>query len=344
MILKSLGLAGLLALSMLAASPARAAVTLPSIETIETRLCPVGGATALRAGLPKDAQDAKLREAFSSTGEAVPPFGESRAIYTQWSEKLSAIEFLGASPDGDDNRAFLSGMTARLKASGWIQVDAKAPGSLFMEPSTFEKVLSTADGPRPMVLEIEASGNVGLRCGDAELIRLSEDEGLELLAPDSLRPVMPASPASLGSMRKEDCARPEFREGLLKTLNAGNRPELTGSMDRAMALEDYHRRLRTWLRWKIAASGKIDFDALWAIEEKIAPMSGDQIEQEFGDLATSIVAVDAPRKKGDAEGECRAMVGMVSGMTNGSSAEVDRLAKVNAALEAEGRRLGVALD
>lgn len=53
-------LASLLALSAVVASPAQAAITIPSIETIETRMCPVGGAAALRWGQESSAQDLAL--------------------------------------------------------------------------------------------------------------------------------------------------------------------------------------------------------------------------------------------------------------------------------------------
>lgn len=336
---------GLLALAALSASPAQAAVTIPSIETIETRLCPVGGAGALRLGLSAPAQDPALRKAFSGTNAPIAPFGEARAIYTQWSERLSGIEFNGASPDGVDNLVFVEGMIEQAEAAGWTRMERKAPGSLMMEPEVFQKLLSTADGPRLMVLEFEASGNVALRCGDPELFKISDDEGLEQLAAGSPRPVMPDGPAHpLGSLRPEDCARPEIRDNLLKVLNDGDRPELTGAMDQANMAERFQSRLRTWLRWKMVNSGKTDDQVLWEIEEKVAPKTIDQIEMEFGDLAGSIVAIDEARKKGDAEGECRALARMVGGTARGSSAEAIRLAKVNAALEAEAKRLGITLD
>lgn len=342
---RSCALASLLALSPLFASPALAAVPIPPIETIETRMCPVGGAGALRWGQESTAQDQALLKAFSGENAPIAPFGESRDLYTQWSGKLFALEFNGASPDGDDNRAFVEGMEQQALAAGWKQAERKVtPSSLMMDARIFEKTLATADGPRLMVLEFDAPGAVILRCGDLETLRLHEDEGLEQLAPGSPRPVLPAAPAgSPGSLRTEDCTRPEIRDNLLKLMNDG-RPDVTGVMDQASALERYQTRLRTWLRWKIVGSGKTDGQALWEIEDKSAPRTGDQIEEEFIGLAQSITAIDAARKKRDAEAECRALVGMIAAMARDTSSEATRLAKVNAALEEEARRLGVAID
>lgn len=337
--------ATLLAILALSVTPAQAAVTIPSIETIETRLCPVGGAGALLLGQPSLAQNPALLKAFSGTEAPIEPFGESRAIFTQWSQRLSAVEYNGASPDGADNLAFIAGMTERVEAAGWKRAGPKAAGSLMMEPEVFQKVLQTADGPRLMVLEFEASGNVSLRCGDPEWLKISENEGLEQLAPGSPRPVMPGDPAQpLGSLRPADCDRPEIRDNLLKVLNDGDRPEISGVMEQANQMEQFQTRLRTWLRWKMVSSGKTDGDALWEIEEKVAPRTGDQLEQEFGDLAGGIVAIDAARKQGDAQAECRAFASLIGGMAKGASSEAARLAKVNAALEAEAQRLGISLD
>lgn len=337
--------AALLALVALPAAPAQAAVTIPSIETIETRLCPVGGVGALLLGQPSAAQDPALLKAFSGTEAPIDPFGESRAVYTQWSGRLSATEFNGASPDGTDNNAFIAGMIERVETAGWQRAEGKPPGSLMMEPEVYKKVLQTADGPRLMVLEFEASGNVALRCGDPELLQMSQAESEERLAPGSPRPVMPGGPAlPAGVLRAEDCDRPEIRDNLLKLLNDGDRPEMTGAMDLANQSEQFQSRLRTWLRWKMAQSGKVDDETLWKLEERIAPLTGDQVEKEFIGVADDITGFDRSRKAGDKKGECRALIGMAAGMAEASIIEAARLAKVNAALESEAKRLGIALD
>lgn len=329
----------------LAAAPAQAAVAVPSIETIETRLCPVGGVGALRLGQPEEAQDPALRRAFSGDAAPIAPFTESTANYTQWSDRLSAVEFRGASPDGDDNDAFVVGMIKALEAGGWTISMRKMPESLLRDADTYEKVLATADGPRLMMLQFAASGAVELHCGDFELLRLSEDEALEWLAPGSPRPVMPKIPAGrLGTLRPEDCAKPEIRGNLDQLLEEGSQPELTGAMDVASALDRYQTRLKTWLRWKIVASGKANADALWKIEEKVAPLSGQQLEKDFGAVMEPLLAHDKVGKKDDPEAKCRVVVGVLAGEAQRSTSEAARLAKVNAALEAEANRLGVKLD
>lgn len=330
-----------LATAGLAVAPARATVAVPSIETIETRLCPVGGAGALRLGQTEAAQDPALRRAFSGDAAPIAPFTESTANYTQWSDRLSAVEFRGASPDGDDNDAFVVGMIKALEAGGWTRAVRKMPESLLRDADTYEKVLATADGPRLMMLQFAASGVIELRCGDFELLRLSEDEALDWLAPGSPRPVMPKTPAGRpGTIRPEDCAKPEIRDNLDQLLDDGSYPELTGEM----ALDRYQTRLKTWLRWKIVASGKANADALWKIEEKVAPLSGQQLEKDFGAVMEPLLAYDKVAKKDDPEAKCRVAVGVLAGEAQRSTSEAARLAKVNAALEAEANRLGVKLD
>lgn len=173
------GLAAVAVAHIFAATSAEAAVTVPDIETIETRLCPVGGATALRLGVTEAEQVPALRRALLGRAAPIAPFTEAHAIYTQWSDKLSAVEFNGASPHGDDNAAFEDGMVKALDAGGWTVSLRKMAVLTPMGVGAYEKVLVTADGPRLMLLQFDASGAVALRCGNFELLRLSGDEELE---------------------------------------------------------------------------------------------------------------------------------------------------------------------
>lgn len=342
----SFGLAALPMAMGIATVPAQAAVTLPDIMTVETRLCPVGGVSALRLGLTEEEQDPALRQAFSGRAAPIAPFTEAHAVYTVWSDKLAAVEFNGASPDGEDNDAFIVGMTKRLVESGWKRVEIKVPRALHMlNPLAFEKVLPTADGPQMMLLQFDAPGAVLLRCGDLRLLEQSEDEAAEKLAPGSTRPVSPIPPAGpLVVLRPEECARPEIRDNFVQLLNGEGSPSIIGPMDNAVTQARYQGRLRTWLRWKIIASGKSDEDALWKIEENADPIDGDTAERDFNSFMGSILEIDDANKAGDPEGKCRGLLGVMLAETKRSSAEAKRLAKINAALEAEGRRLGVNLD
>lgn len=339
------GLVAVAAVHSVAATSAVAVVTIPDIQTIETRLCPVGGAKALRLGVTEADQDPALRRAFSGRAAPIAPFTEAHAIYTHWSDKLTAVEFSGASPDGDDNAAFEDGMVKVLDAGGWTVSLRKVPILTPMGVGAYEKVLVTADGPRLMMLQFDASGAVALRCGDFELLRLSEDEQLGWLAPGSPRPVMSASPAgSLGILRPEDCAKPEIRNNLDQVLDEGAHPEINGEFDQAVALDRYQTRLKTWLRWKIVASGKGNGNALWKIEEQTAPVSGAQLEKDFNALLAPIAAYGQVGNTDDAEAKCRVAAGVMLAESKRAATDAARLAKINAALEAEGKRLGVNLD
>lgn len=342
----SFGLAALPMATAFATVPAQAAVTLPDITTIETRLCPVGGASALRLGLTEEEQDPALRRAFSGRAAPIAPFVESRADYTVWSGKLAAVEFNGSATDGASDQAFIVGMAHSLEASGWKKRERRIPRFISLDsPTSYEKVLATADGPRLMVLQYSANGGASLRCGDPDLLWLSEDEGLEKLATGSLRPVSPIPPAGLPVvLRTEDCARLEFRDNFVQLLNGESSPSIIGPMDDAVIQARYQGRLRTWLRWKIIASGKSDEDALWKIEENADPIDGDAAERDFNSFMGSILEIDDANKAGDPEGKCRGLLGVMLAETKRSTAEAKRLAKINAALEAEGRRLGVNLD
>lgn len=328
------------------APAAHAAVAIPSIQTIETQLCPVGGVTSLRLGHGQAGQDPALRQLFSIGGTPFAPFTEARAVYTPWSEQLSAIEFNGASPDGADNRNFIQRMTQQLEANGWVRSDGpKVFTSYMMNPMVYAKDLPTADGPRRFLLQFDAPGAVLLNCGGLDLLKRGEAESEEVLAPGSLRPTPPQElDGPLANLRPQDCEDPVFRERMMARLAAGDRTGVTDSSDMASDRERYQSRLRIWLRWKMTESGKIDAPTLWDIEEKVAPLQGAQMEKDFIGFAGSIVALDKARKQSDATGECRAMAALVAAETGKSGTEAARLAKINAALEAEAKRLGIALD
>ena len=328
------------------APAAHAAVTIPSVQTIETQLCPVGGTTSLRLGHGQAAQDPALRKAFSIGGTPIAPFEEARAVYTPWSDQLSAIEFNGASPDGDDNRNFIERMTAQLEANGWVRAEGpKAFASHMMNPVVYAKDLPTADGPRRFLLQFDAPGAVLLNCGGLDLLKLSEEESQEVLAPGSPRPTPPQGhDQSLANLRPQDCDDPAFREKMMARLTAGDRSGVTDSMDEASDLERYQSRLRIWLRWKMAESGKINHQALWDIEEKVAPREAARMEKDFIAFAGSVVALDKARNQGDAAAECRAMAALAAAETGKSGSEAARLAKINAAFEAEASRLEIKLD
>lgn len=341
-----IALAVLPALGGAFAPTAHAAVTIPSIQTIETRLCPVGGASSLRLGHDETKQDPELRKVFSIGGKPIAPFEEARAVYTPWSEQLSAIEFNGASPDGDDNRNFIQQMTEQLEANGWVRAEGpKVFATHMMSPVVYTKDLSTADGPRRFLLQFEAPGAVLLNCGGLDLLKLSEAESEEVLAPGSPRPVPPQGhDQPLANLRPQDCDDPAFREKMMARLTAGDRTGATDSMDEASDQERYQSRLRIWLRWKMVESGKINHQALWEIEEKVAPREAAQMEKDFIAFAGSVVAMDKARKRGDAAAECRAMAALAAAETGKSGGEAARLARINAAFEAEAKRLGIEVD
>ena len=337
--------AALIASLILATSAAHAA-SLPSITTIETKLCPVGGATALRLGRTAAEQDPALRAAFADVQIELAPFTEARPIYSSWSNILSATEFNGALPDYADNMAFIEEMTKQLEANGWTRATApQMPSSFMMNPFVYAKRLPTPDGPRDFLLQFEAQGAAALYCGGLEQMRLSENESQEVLSPNAARPIPPTHTGqTLTNLQPDDCNKPEFREALMAHLIAGNRSGVTDAADIASDQKHYQSRLRTWLRWKMAGSGQISEEALWAIEEKVAPLEATQLEMNFIGFANGIVAIDSGRKTQDAAAECRGMATLVAAETKNMALQAERLAKVNAALEAEAKRLGILLD
>lgn len=285
-------------------------------------------------------------------GEAVSagraPFLEAWPSYTAWSDRLAKVEWYAAFEETVDPVDFLERMATVLGSGGWT------PSELGLDSSRPEwRTLvftkgETSDGRTAIrQIEVQAVPNLSFECSTAELAQLYEEEGQGILAPGSLRPQPPAIEERL-PIDPASCETPEM-QAILST--NGSFAEAGYSLEKIVPAEDpenkskrYGERLRTWLVWKMIASGKIDHERIWQIEDAAAPDPEDDragLMLEFLENAGKFIDSG---KAGDKITSCRLIFGMMAKQREIDAAAAARLQDINVALEAEARRLGIPLD
>lgn len=349
------GLAFLALAVSLAFSPsAHAAVppiAVPDAGRIE-RLCPGTSADGLKLGVTRAQQDHAVLAALQSLGEGFAPFTDIEQDYTNWSGRLAALTYRAPSPDGDANRAWIEAMTAMLNASGWQASDRReiAAPAVFAT-RLFEKPVKVDGETRQFLLEIDAAGALMLRCGDIALLEIGRAEADGRLAPGTPRPVPPRESGTAPPLPDPaHCNDPALRNAFAARERINEyAPEMRALSEAShwiSARENYGRRHNVWLKWKLVESGKATQDHLWEIEEALLPAgdAGAAVETDFTAFLTAAAAMVAAQKAGDSLAVCTSYVSVMQAEIAKDRREIIRWARLNEALEAEAKRLGIALD
>ncbi|MDP3907204.1 hypothetical protein [Novosphingobium sp.] len=337
--------------SLLAALPVRAEQpALHSITPAQVEgLCPGVTLPGTVLGAPRSAQDAGFVASLHKLPARFAPFAEAELDLTDWSDRLAAITWRGASPDGDVNTRTMEAFRAAMTAAGWaetVQGDLMTP--LGFDAVMFEKDLPTNLGTRRMLVEFDTPGALMLRCGDAELLELALAERDGKLAPGSPRPSLPALGPAAALPDASVCADPAVQavfvdEGRIDEANPALQ-RLLAAGEQSGAMSHAAKRLNTWLKWKLLGSGKIDADALWTVQERVEAHDGEALTQDMTGFLAAAGAMMQARKAGDRAQICRAFLDVMHFQHAREQREAAKWTRVNAALEAEAARLGIALD
>ncbi len=300
-------------------------------------------------GGPRSAQAPDFVNTLGRLPASYAPFAQAELDLTDWSDRLAAITWRAASPDGYVNQRTMDAFRAGMAAAGWaetVQGDLMSP--LGFDAIMFEKDLPTNLGVRRMLVEFDTPGALMLRCGDAELMELDLAERDGQLAPGSPRPVVPVlgPPAALpdDSACGDPAVQAAFSEDDQIDENNPALRQLQAAMLPVSAARSTGERLTVWLKWKLLGSGKVDDAALWDIQDRAVPADGDALTGEFTRFLEGANGLMQARKAGDRAQACRAFLGMLREHHAGDLRKVAEAARVNAAFEAEAARLGVALD
>lgn len=316
--------------------PAHAA-TVTGIDRIEA-LCPGYGLPGLTFGADEAGQDKAALAALRQDW----PLGEGEAQFTNWSDKLYAVEWRKDVRDGPSLEAWRAAIEDTLREQGWQPADYPGHHSLMATDSTMaQKVV----GGRTLVIEYDTPGLQLLRCADLDLLRLDRREMDGELDPGSARPIAPVDrPFKLPD--PAECARPELIEAFSHTAKL---KEVGPTIERQFSLDDpalelaaYERRLGIWLKWKLRSEGGLDQEQIWDLERP-AERANETLDETIALLGTVGQTMEAQQAK-DPRKLCEASVDMLGAMHRNALEEAASRRKANAPLEAEARRLGLKLD
>lgn len=335
--------------SLIAAVPVRAQefhhITPARVEG----LCPGAGLPGTLLGEPRARQDRGLVNALGKLPAHFAPFTEAELDLTDWSDQLAGITWRAASPDGAVNDRTMAAFRAAMTAAGWtetVQGDLMSP--LGFNAIMFEKDLLTNLGQRRMLVEFDTPGALMLRCADAALLELALAERDGKLAPGSPRPPMPALDPAVTLPGDGVCADPQlqavFADADYIDESSPALQQLMAFGTRAGEVSRAGNRLNTWLKWKLTGSGRITPDALWALEEQVSAHNGEELSEELTGFLEAAGGVMQARKARDHQNTCRAFLTLMGHQHKRHLRQIARWTAINAALEAEAVRLGVALD
>ena len=321
----------------------------PSAQQVEA-LCPGLGGNPLAFGTAEgnvtEAALAQAKELAVAAG-----FEKAQLQYTSWSHKLYGVEYVLDVPGGDDLSDWGDLFGERIMERGWdFSEDPFTP----LSAGRYEKEIDVDDGQWVLGVELglhSTHRGITLLCADAKLQLEDKNERDGELAPGTQRP-KPPSPKKVQAAKdyvaRFDCDNAEFVAALSAAEELDdNGPIVEALLGPVVDLEpesSYQSRLGTWMRWTMRHSGKITEEEIWAIEDVVAQNIGWNPAEQFTEFLGSFVDVVSAQEAGDGAGKCRGLRTMFLSDRDGSSNEGRRNAAVNAALEAEARRRGIAID
>jgi hypothetical protein len=309
-----------------------------------TALCPSLGKTGLLFGEPSSRQNPEFVEHLHRPWPRHAPFADAALEFTPWSDRLAAVVYRAAGGNADANRLWGEELEKSLRQAGWMDSDrSDLMSATAIAPKLFEMSFETPKGRRTIVLEFDVSAGLMLRCGDAELLKLSRNERDGELEPASPRPLAVAPSPTMPLPTLSGCSDP----GVLKAFKTPGHveekvPALRRLMEGGFQIADQKRqveRLHTWLVWRLRTSGQVSEDRIWQVEEAAAP--ADSKDGAAG-LLNLLNAAGGDFQSHNGPGAfCRSVIGLVVGTVEMDKHEIVRWAKINAALEVEARKLGV---
>lgn len=315
-----------------------------------SRLCPVTGMPGLKLGATRQEQPTELLRGLRPLPASFAPFTEAELDTTAWSDRAAAITYRAASPDGDVNEQLLYDFDDTMQAAGWsgtVTDKTILPLSGF-GGRTLEREVEGPEGKRVLLLEFSAGGALALRCGDPALLELDQRERDGTLEPGTFRPAAPPYDSSLRLPDAAACRSIAVQEATVDRDKFDEAaPEMVPFLAAAMQEADrsfFGKRLMTWLEWKLLGSTKVTDDGLVKIKEKAARAD---IDAEMGRMMQFLALggeLAKAREAGDKFASCDALRQLMAFEYQGHQAKWAYWSRVNTALEAEAKRLGIALD
>jgi hypothetical protein len=285
------------------------------------------------------------------------PFTRAAIDSTRWSKRIYRFSYDVVLRDRRAALAAIATLAARFEQAGWTReppgADADGdenlmghlpPGEgeahLYSDPAAVGR--SDGEGVR---VELSALGEeLSFVCVSIPLMEDQIGEVMGRLPPGTPRPVEPviALPPGLGGT---DCADPAAR-AKLAAFSPSDPDPLTRQV---LARADYRERLVTWKMDRLRKSGKVSpersFELLSAAFENPAAARGGLAGLELLDsMMADFQRLEAAARANDEQGQCVALVAMF-GRLEGIGRAVDpQWTAIEAAIDAEAKRLGVSLE
>ncbi|HSM53972.1 MAG TPA: hypothetical protein VK839_07320 [Erythrobacter sp.] len=316
----------------------------PSAQQVEA-LCPGLGGNQLTFGIAEEnVTEAALAQAQERAVAA--GFEKAQLQYTSWSNKLYGVEYVLDVPGGDDLSDWGDLFGEMIMERGWaFSEDSFTP----LSAGRYEKEI---DGERVLGVELglhSTHRGITLLCADGELQLEDQAERDGALAPGSPRPAAPPPQPPLDEfLARLDCTDPALLDLFAKAEDMDDAGALVearlGPPSGMHAEANYQNRLVKWLRWRLLASGEIDEAALWAIEEQAAALYPLNITEGLVELMGTLGNVLEAQQSKDMGALCQAYRQAMLVTNEQSGEDARRDAALAAALEAEARRRGIAID
>lgn len=313
-------------------------------------MCNASGAGAWKFGETGVPYSSRLENTLGMRVKLTPhmaPFDRAGPLATPWSGRLALVEYSGELVDEAAASAMLGALFAAAERAGWTRnAELEDVGGLplYLMPLAGERVYAMP-GDTDIVASFGRLGKqVTLSCGHKDLLKANAREAFGELPAGTPRPVAPELKLTSASSAA-DCDRPEVQREMLTVMD-GRANEVMSQMMRRIK---HTERLTEWKKWKLESSGKVGkdrllqltLDALDAASPGGDPLAGFAL---FPELLAVMDRLAAQAQGGDTAAACRSSFDMAAVFRKMESVSSGQWRALDAALEAEAKKVGVALD
>lgn len=280
------------------------------------------------------------------------PFKRASLSNTKWSQRYIGATYSFDAGDKATALAAIQRVAEHFRKLGWIErkggVEDDGP-MIDFPPGPGEVAFYSAETARvgPGRKGIRASltllgSEVSFSCEDMAMWEVQFAEAFGTLPEGTPRPVAPES-IRPEAINPQICVAAEGQA----QIRAYAKTDDTDAMTRfLLERSNYAERLTTWKSDRLKKSGKVSDDrllelALSGLQTGGDPLAGLAVVGEMLEMAEEITKQE---KAGNSEAACRAGVRMLGSLQKIDKTVSAQWAAMNAALDAEAKKLGVSLD
>ena len=330
-------------------APAPAPPALPDTEALQ-HMCRDGGAMDYAFGDTGVPNSSRIENSLGfgwKLGAGFRPFEKAQALATPWSNRLVQVSYNAGIKNEAEGRRAVEALVRAAEGAGWqrkAEWDDSGQLPLYLLPIAGDAVFELPGGGGIIASFGWALGELTMSCGQNALLRANAEEAFGRLPEGTPRPQPPAlklQPAFVA----EDCGRPEVQEEMLSILEG--RPN--GAIGKLLHAASYSERLHQWKSWKLQSSGKVSDErmmklALAALETGSPggdPMAGFALFPKLFDAFGRLVE---EAEAGDRAAACRTSFDLLGVYKEMELVAARQWKTMDAAIEAEARKVGVSLD